>query len=732
MPVFMPSNVVPNLDETTKKDIEQKSKERDAEWLSYTSWSSDTAEDQAWADHYRKYLDKNTTGILGGGFLDPDLSYCLSPYSFKFSTNCQTYKDVLKEIFNFSEAKKDNPDDNILKSNHISFNDVVNMLAGDVNNFDPSYIRPCMEDTSPGGNEAINCRWAFNRDDDIIHPVHALNGNPLHGGLGRVYFEKYQAHHQLLHITLGVSEFNTLFNFYRHAVDGGLANDVNSGESFNISRLIGQIVGGAVGLMFSIPMTILRIPEWIAERLDATEKITKYYELRSTMPMYYRYVNSIFAQLSVAMGFTPNAIITPNSIYPKSGTGGKTDGPQSSVTLNTLFQGSSLRYQTDGKGKVTEVSGDPNVFMGSFPKWMRKTGPDVYKILARRDRERVKLSNPSEGNIEEYMANSDPLNEGTPQTSGGLFDGFSNRLKASTYGADKFIAFRINKGNDASESVSNQTGQSSIANLINSAASAAKDARFSAGGSLTKIGNLIGSIPGIGSILKMGKDLLSGVVDSVGFTGMAKVVMTGSGFVDIPEVWTGSSFSKNYGFSLTFRPGAGDNASILQDCYLPLCMCLAMACPRSVGMNSFSSPFLMRAYCKGMFAVPLGIVESMQITRGGAEFGWNMARLPTVIGVNLTIKDLSPIMHLAMADTFTGLSVFCSNSSMMEYMNTLSGLGLQERILFSNTFARRMALASQMLRTTWLNPNFHATNLGQTAIGRIYGALASTSLFSNK
>lgn len=642
---------------------------------------------------------------------DSLIAATISPYNFRFTKRPITYKEAFAERYNIAklpELEEESVSDSEIWGN-MSSEEILDGIVGD----DPFFTKFALESTAVGDNEAVNPRWAFNRDDDIIPPVLALGGKPELGGLGRVYHEQYQATQQLLHISLGVPEFKDLLDFYTECVDGNLAQDTNAGGSLNISRMFGSLVGGALSLAIKIPVLPFRFLDWVAQQIGSSDQISKYYELRAAMPMYYRYANSIFSQIAVLMGMTKNAWLLPDSLNLKAETGGETNGAQSSLTLQKLYSGSYDTEQYDS----------------SLPLFMQGCGPNIYAILAKRNKRYDAAAASSIEDLEDYMAKVEQLNTGDKSERGGWFDSWFDSMKRSVHGGDKFVSFRINKGSDSSESLSNSTGQPSIAQTINNMASTGRDTNFSAGGHINKLGAAISEIPVLGSVASAVADFAKGAANSFGVTGLAGAVLTGSGFVDIPDIWTGSSFTKNYSFNMTFRPGAGDNVSILQDCYLPLSMLLAMACPRSVGVNSYTSPFLLRAYCKGMFAVPLGIIDSLSVTRGASEFGWNMSRLPTVINVSMTIKDLAPIMHLSMADTYTGMKIFGANSSMMEYALTLAGCGLDDRLMFSKTFVNRMSLSSHLLRTTYLNPNYHGLNMGHSNIGVIIGGIRSVSLW---
>lgn len=579
------------------------------------------------------------------------------------------------------------------------------------------YMRPNQSDTSVGGNDAINCYWQFCENDDIIHPFTSLNGR-IDAGMGRVYSETYDKHQQLLHMTMGVPSFGHLATFYTDMISGEIASFVNGGYDKSIGSIIGSTLGrlisGTVGAVWDTAWTVgkymtlkvlfpisflpkmyfaYKAGEFVADKTLMNERVTRYYDFRSTMPMYYRYVNSILVHLAVNMGLMPDG-------DPNGAEGGETNG-QFNAPYRKLFD---------------PESANPD----SLPEVLR-FGPNIFRILAKRD-SRLDPSSLSNVDSDEYLMNPEKEDD-----IDGWFSGFIPRLKSSMFGADKFISFRVEKSTDSSESVSNNSGESALAQELNStiAQSRQRTFRFSEG-NLFDFGLLNQAVDFV-------KGLMNNVLDGVAFYGLMDAQLRGSGYADIPEVWQGSSFAKSYSFTTTLRAPYGDPVSIMQSIYIPLACLLAAALPRSVGKNAYTSPFLVRAYCKGMFAIPMGIIDSMSIKRGASEFGWSTSMLPTVVEVSFTIKDLAPAMHIAMmGGTETLFSIFSQNSSFQEYLLTLSGMGLNERLLWFTQVQRKMETAFSMFRTSVESPLWWATNLGNSSVARLIGVISPWNRFSEK
>lgn len=600
-----------------------------------------------------------------------------SPYVFRIGKDFATFQETLNYITSAGTG------DGIIKTSMSDFSTKLTSITPEI------YIRANVRSTRVGGNDAINCYPQFCRNDDIIHPVTGINGS-TYDGLGRVYSETYDMTQQLLHMTFGCPQHGNLLDFYKNLINTDVADLVNNGEQSTVkilSSLIAKVVAGTalIGLAINIPaIPIIYLAKKTAEVID-TDRVTRYYDFRSAMPLYYRYVNGILAHVAVNLGLVPN------------GPGGQTDG-QMNETYKNL-------YSNNGA--------DPD----AVPEILRN-GVDIYKILATRDR----YLGTDRGDV----SSEDYLLGDKSGKSDGWFSDVISRIDSSMHGADKFVSFRIEKSVDSSESLSNQVGESSVAGMINSQSLSMKDKVFS------MMGGKVADIPGLSVIGDAVQGLLQGASSVLGIIGTGAGIMTGSGLADIPKVWQGSSFSKSYNFQMTLKAVDGSPGSFFQDIMVPLSLLLAGTMPRSVGENGYTQPFVLRAFSKGIFSVPLGMITSMTIKRGAQEFGWNNSMLPTTVEVSFTIEDLAPVMHMALADKGAELfKIFGSNSAFQEYLLTLSGLGLNERLVWTEKFFRKLNTSLRILRSTYANPLYWATNIGQSTVPRLIAAFTPWTRYGN-
>lgn len=315
-----------------------------------------------------------------------------------------------------------------------------------------------------------------------------------------------------------------------------------------------------------------------------------------------------------------------------------------------------------------------------------------------------------------------------------------------------FISFRIDGSGTIGESFSNSTRPSELQQKINSMSSSSASARFSVADGNVGTGAIASTIQGfIGGI----KDTLAGFASEVGLAGLA--ALAGSAFVDIPESWdTSTARLPSADFTIQLRSPYGNKLSRLLNLYLPLCMLLAGALPLSTGKKSYTSPFLCEIYVRGRMTCRLGIIDSLNITRGAGNVGWTDEGEPLGIDVSFSVKDLSSIMYMPVAANFTafdaavqglaqsagsaiagnkgaatGSAIAASlsdntwddDNTFTDYMAVLGSLTMTDQV--SKYRQWKLRVAQQAVKfNAWKSPGHFAAWINSTLPGRIISGFA--------
>ena len=141
----------------------------------------------------------------------------------------------------------------------------------------------------------------------------------------------------------------------------------------------------------------------------------------------------------------------------------------------------------------------------------------------------------------------------------------------------------------------------------------------------------------------------------------------------LPEVYQSSEYGIDYTVDIHLRAPYGNKYSVYMDVIVPLLHLIALCVPKQGSSNTYGSPFLIKAYYPGVFNCNLGIVESLQITKPSSDDAWSVDGLPTEIDVQLRIKDLYSDLTMSPAKD---ISLFRNNTSLIDYLATISGLDL--------------------------------------------------------
>jgi hypothetical protein len=624
-----------------------------------------------------------------------------------FMVNIGTQFSTYQQIMQYAQAVK-------VDEGQKEFDSAMNQIlrgnlddeGGKGNKPLPYYFsRSKCRDTSLGGNDAINPLPQFSVDDDIVHP-HFETKAGTGVGMGRIYSENFDDTQQILYLGFGIPVFSNVGSFWASAVDRDMANFINKGSNITPQK-IGYLLGAAPIVLIKIATIPFKFIKAITDTIS-TVKISKYYSFSSQMPMYFRFVNTILVHLATNM----NMMLSNDDI---NLTGSET----SDVT--PLEQ---LKY---GTKPTHDVSGMPDLF---------KDGLDMAQIMSKRyfyehgsDKsqkrrntdfamfEAARTTNNGNGIADkpdpETSTNPDSNqtnnagSEGTEENpldkfwDMGWFDAFKGAYKDAIYDGHLFIGFRIDKGMGATESFSNQTGESQVAMLANEKFQQGRSVQFDSMGGNFGSGGIAGMMTDFVNAIKA---VGAGVSNTFKLDPLA-ATLTGAAKVDIPEVWMGSAWSRSASFSITCLSPYGDVESIFMSEYVPLACILAGSLPRGTGEASHSAPFICQAYCRGMFSSPLCMIESLEVSRGADQYGFNMARLPLKLTMNVTLKDLTPAMYMSMGgDRGIAARVFGTDDNFGEYMLTLSGMGLRDRLAPFRSIRRKTQILLSTIYKNKLSP----------------------------
>lgn len=262
------------------------------------------------------------------------------------------------------------------------------------------------------------------------------------------------------------------------------------------------------------------------------------------------------------------------------------------------------------------------------------------------------------------------------------------------FSAKENLVFYLDNFSSISETFSNDTTESSIASQINGVSDTANELNFllaGNSGTLAKIAdNVSDAVSSVTSALSSALGTLGGgIIGSLADTGINTLVNGGK--IVFPQIWSNSSYSRSYTLDIKLRSPDHDSLSIFLNVIKPYCKILALTLPRIMehedhyNANGYMSPFLVKAFSKGMFNIDMGIISSLSVNKG-AECQWNDDGLPTQIDISIDITDLYSSLAMSgfestgiIGNPFSAgkqLVKIVNNTAYMDFLANLAGLNV--------------------------------------------------------
>ena len=267
----------------------------------------------------------------------------------------------------------------------------------------------------------------------------------------------------------------------------------------------------------------------------------------------------------------------------------------------------------------------------------------------------------------------------------------TNESFANSFYSGQATVFYVDGADNLSESFTNNTTESSLASMINGFSDQAKEIKFLLG-SDSVLGSMVegvkNGIAGLGSGLSGAiEGLFGGMLGDIANTGVSTVINGGK--LLFPKIWSDSSFDRSYNFEIKLRSPDHDPLSIFLNIWVPYIHLLCMVLPEGmdngdiIDPNGYMTPFLCKAYMKGMFNIDMGIITNMSVSRG-ATAQWNDDGMPTQLDISITIEDLYSGLALTARENsndFNSIGRVASivgNTAMLDYLTNLAGINLGE------------------------------------------------------
>lgn len=257
----------------------------------------------------------------------------------------------------------------------------------------------------------------------------------------------------------------------------------------------------------------------------------------------------------------------------------------------------------------------------------------------------------------------------------GIWDNITDaaeKIQDEIFGDYKYLKLYVDPNASFSESTSNNTTQSQVANLFDTVEGLAKDIQFLSGGDGTSVLESAGGAISDATKALRDKYDASQTSNISKLIGLAEQSIQGSNVI-FPEIWGDATYNKSYQFTMNFISPYGDIESIFLNVIMPMMHVIALGLPRQTSANSFTSPFLVKVFSKGWFSCELGIVDSISIEKGGSGDAWNVHGLPNEVKVTISVRDLYTNL---MATKSSKPQLFFNNQGLIDFLAVSCGVDI--------------------------------------------------------
>lgn len=276
-----------------------------------------------------------------------------------------------------------------------------------------------------------------------------------------------------------------------------------------------------------------------------------------------------------------------------------------------------------------------------------------------------------------------------------------------------FLNLGVNYTGGGSMSIANATKETIIAGTLKGVSSTARDSRISLSDFKTGFSFIDGAV-------KMVGDVFSGAMDAVSMSGL--MALAGNAFIDFPKQWDDSTATvPTANFTIELRSFTGNMIADYLYLYTTVSCLLAGATPLSTGAQSYTSPFVCEAYCRGSFAIRYGMITNLTVRHAVGNLGYTAGdRRPLAFDIDVEIADFSSVYHAAISNGMSPINifkrVFDDDNAFGDYISTISGLQLDDMVNPKRKLSIKMATQIKNVKSWWSPTHIASRMSGSTPI----------------
>ena len=237
-----------------------------------------------------------------------------------------------------------------------------------------------------------------------------------------------------------------------------------------------------------------------------------------------------------------------------------------------------------------------------------------------------------------------------------------------------YVDFYVTPSSSYSESFSNQTEQSKFASALQSGSDLIKEIQFAMGASALSQTDIAQSIANAGGEIQKKMAQYSGA-DNGFFSRLlqdAQAIISGSNII-FPDIWRDSDRSPSYHAEIKLVSPYGTPEAIYLNCLVPMFHLMAFSLPRQTSVNSYGTPFLVKAHMNKWFSIEMGIIDTFEIQKSG----WTSNGWPTELTISLSIRDLYSKLAISKTDSISSALCAIHNQALLEFMSVACGLDMK-------------------------------------------------------